>query len=57
MELSFKDILEFLNNSFVILLAVSLIKAIYLQIKVAIQTHNNTQDIAEIKRFIGMTKH
>ncbi len=56
MELTWKELFDFLNNSFILLLAVGLIKAIYLQIKVAIQTHNNTRDIVEIKKFIGMSK-
>lgn len=54
--IEYKELFEFLNNSFVLLLGVALLKAIYQLFKMHIQTNENTKDIQILKDFIGYGK-
>lgn len=54
--INFTLLFEFLNNSFVLLVAVALLKAIYQLFKMHIQTNENTKDIQQLKDFTGYGK-
>jgi len=48
------EILELLDNAFVLILGTALLKAIYVLFKMVIQTNRNTEDIAELQDFCGL---
>ena len=48
-----QELFNFLNNSFVLVVAVALIKAVYVLFKMNIQTNINTKDIEKLQAFTG----
>ncbi len=53
MAFSVKEILDFLNNSFILVIGGALLKSIYILFKIGIQTNINTTDIKDLKEFTG----
>lgn len=51
--MSFIEIMDFLNNGFILLIGTALTKAIFMLFKMHIQTNDNTKEIHNIKKFTG----
>lgn len=52
----FSQLLEFLNNSFILIVGTGLLKAIYTLFRMNIQTNENTKDIKELQNFTGLNE-
>lgn len=53
MEITLKEVIEILNNGFIIVIGTALLKAIYILFRMNVQTKENSKDIENLEYFVG----